>query len=312
MKNHEKHQSKSRQRKILGDITNKGKGQHDNSASGPIKTNNLAAPAGLYIKKPITKPRAPKKTHLSNGYQVRSLDIQEENSGGLSSIVSKYLSAAGTDGSSVFKPAAISGHDHPNINQSTAPTRGRDHPSTNSSNQVNMVIPNETTVSHLPQIVTIKTGRLQKAMIDGKSGVVGSTSALVKSIWTYLDGVSDAAKLPWLVVGDFNEINVDFEKKGGRPTQSQTGFAVWISRNHLMDLGFSKEEFTWCLMDLGFSTGEFTWCKKNDHGGTIWERLDRGPCSIDWRQTFPEAYVRHLPRINSDHCPLLISMNSAQ
>lgn len=60
-----------------------------------------------------------------------------------------------------------------------------------------------------------------------------------------LNCVSDVAKLPWLVAGDFNEITVDFEKKGGRPTHSQTGFADWISMNHLMDLGFSGAEFTW-------------------------------------------------------------------
>ncbi|CAL9012522.1 unnamed protein product, partial [Prunus brigantina] len=119
-----------------------------------------------------------------------------------------------------------------------------------------------------------------------------------KSIWTYLDVVYDVAKLPWLVAEDFNEIIVDSKKKGGRPTHSQTSFANWISRNHLMDLGFFE--------------AEFTWCKKNDHGETIWERLDRGLCSIDWRQTFPGAYVTHLPKIKSDHCPLLISMNSAQ
>lgn len=125
---------------------------------------------------------APKKTHLSNGYQGHNLDIHEENSGGLSSIVNKYLSTVGTDGSSVFKPTDISGHDPPNINQSIAPTQGRDHPSTNSSNQVDMVIPNETKVSHLPHTITIETSRRQKPMINGKSGVVGSTSALVEAM----------------------------------------------------------------------------------------------------------------------------------
>ncbi|CAL9012521.1 unnamed protein product [Prunus brigantina] len=70
----------------------------------------------------------------------------------------------------------------PNINQSVAPTQGRDHPSTNYSNQVDLVIPNETKVSHLPHTVTIETGRLQKPMINGKSGVVGSTSALLYSL----------------------------------------------------------------------------------------------------------------------------------
>ncbi|BFG31382.1 hypothetical protein CerSpe_176560 [Prunus speciosa] len=168
MKNHEIQQSKSTQRIVLGEISNKGKGQQANSVSGPLK-NNLAAPAGMYFKKPIAKPRAPKKTHLSNGYQVRSLDIQEENSGGLSNIVSKYLS--GTEGSSVFIPATISGHDPPNIDQSTA-----------SKLDLHMVTSNATEISHLPHTVTIETGMLRKVMVDVKSGVVGSASALVEAL----------------------------------------------------------------------------------------------------------------------------------
>lgn len=47
---------------------------------------------------------------------------------------------------------------------------------------VDMVIPNETKLSHLPHTVTIETGRLQKTMIDEKSGVVASTSALVEAM----------------------------------------------------------------------------------------------------------------------------------
>ncbi|KAI5334345.1 hypothetical protein L3X38_024478 [Prunus dulcis] len=33
--------------------------------------------------------------------------------------------------------------------------------------------------------------------------------------------------------------------------------------------------------------------------------------NIDWRHKFPEAFVRHLPRVKSDHCPLLISLQSS-
>ncbi|KAL5755807.1 hypothetical protein ACOSQ2_020553 [Xanthoceras sorbifolium] len=43
----------------------------------------------------------------------------------------------------------------------------------------------------------------------------------------------------------------------------------------------------------------------------IWCRLDRAVCSIDWRMMFPEGFVRHLPRINSDHCPIVLNLYSA-
>lgn len=119
-----------------------------------------------------------------------------------------------------------------------------------------------------------------------------------RSLWNYLDGVSSTNNLPWLVIGDFNEFVDDSEKKGGKAVHCNSGFADWIGRHH--------------LVDLGFSGALFTWCKKNVHGETLWERLDRGLCNITWRHKFPEGFVRHLLRVKSDHCPLLISLNFAQ
>ncbi|CAL8174343.1 unnamed protein product [Prunus armeniaca] len=76
-----------------------------------------------------------------------------------------------------------------------------------------------------------------------------------RSLWNYLDGVSSTNNLPWLVTGDFNEIVDDSEKKGGRAVHCNSGFADWIGRHH--------------LVDLGFFGAQFTWCKKNVHGETL-------------------------------------------
>lgn len=35
-------------------------------------------------------------------------------------------------------------------------------------------------------------------------------------------------------------------------------------------------------------------------------RLDRALCTVDWKARFPNAFVKHLPRVKSDHSPLLI------
>ncbi|KAK1584321.1 hypothetical protein Q3G72_031946 [Acer saccharum] len=43
---------------------------------------------------------------------------------------------------------------------------------------------------------------------------------------------------------------------------------------------------------------------------SIWERLDRAICSKDWRLLFAEGFLRHLPRVASDHCPILLSLHS--
>ncbi|CAL2255075.1 unnamed protein product [Prunus armeniaca] len=112
-----------------------------------------------------------------------------------------------------------------------------------------------------------------------------------EALWKYFDGLIKASNLPWLVLGDFNDIVSMDEKCGDNFDQGGKRFGEWIDRNH--------------LVDLGFSGAKFTWCNKRNAKGIIWKRLDRGLCSIDWRLLFPEAHLMHLPRVNSDHCPIL-------
>ncbi|XP_028058205.1 uncharacterized protein LOC114262062 [Camellia sinensis] len=62
------------------------------------------------------------------------------------------------------------------------------------------------------------------------------------------------------------------------------------------------------LTDLGFSGPKFTWTNGRHGLANIKERLDRALCNDQWHTLFPEAWVQHLPRVNSDHYPLLISL----
>lgn len=39
----------------------------------------------------------------------------------------------------------------------------------------------------------------------------------------------------------------------------------------------------------------------------ILEQLDRALLNIEWMQLFPGVCVKHLPRIASDHAPLLLN-----
>lgn len=63
------------------------------------------------------------------------------------------------------------------------------------------------------------------------------------------------------------------------------------------------------MIDLGFSGPTFTWTNRRDIGGLIQTRLDRCWANPSWTLAFPEANVTHLPRISSDHCPLLLSLS---
>ncbi|XP_062020980.1 uncharacterized protein LOC133737451 [Rosa rugosa] len=60
------------------------------------------------------------------------------------------------------------------------------------------------------------------------------------------------------------------------------------------------------LIDLGFHGSAFTWTNKR-----VKERLDTGFCNDLWKLAFPEAFIQHLPRMKSDHCPLFLQSNSS-
>uniref|UniRef100_A0A2N9H5A8 CCHC-type domain-containing protein n=1 Tax=Fagus sylvatica TaxID=28930 RepID=A0A2N9H5A8_FAGSY len=115
-------------------------------------------------------------------------------------------------------------------------------------------------------------------------------------LWENLKVIADLHNLPWVMLGDFNNILSCDEKWGGnRPSNSR------------------MSEFKNCLnacnmIDLGFSGPKFTWSNCHDVSSLIMERLDRALANPDWRILFPEAIVTHLTKTHSDHCPFLLTL----
>lgn len=109
--------------------------------------------------------------------------------------------------------------------------------------------------------------------------------------------LNDCLSVPWLVIGDFNEITYASEKRGGLPRRE---IQMRRFRNALSDCSLSN---------LGYKGHWFTW----EHGCTnennIRERLDRGVANKAWGELFPTYFLRHLPHGFSDHCPILLSTN---
>lgn len=71
-----------------------------------------------------------------------------------------------------------------------------------------------------------------------------------------------------------------------------------------------NEMLTYCsLIDLGFSGPRFTWSNLRNFPDLVQERLDRAVANPDWKTLFPEVGVTHLPRVHSDHCPILVDCN---
>ncbi|KAI0496288.1 hypothetical protein KFK09_022602 [Dendrobium nobile] len=100
--------------------------------------------------------------------------------------------------------------------------------------------------------------------------------------------------------GDFNCLLAKEEKKGGRRFNMSSGpkdMKSFLISNNLYELKFMGPMFTWSNNKKGLDR--------------IMERLDRmivNSYSVNNNQLL---VVKHLPRIASDHCPILLNLNSS-
>lgn len=63
------------------------------------------------------------------------------------------------------------------------------------------------------------------------------------------------------------------------------------------------------FIDLGFSGPHFTWSNLRQADDLNRERIDRAVANAAWKCNFPDTEVTHLPRVHSDHCPILLNLN---
>ena len=119
-----------------------------------------------------------------------------------------------------------------------------------------------------------------------------------KIFWDYLQNLVAIVSLPWVLLGDFNDMLSDDEKMGGLP----------VNRHRITTFRNCMDKYG--LMDLGFQGPRFTWTTKSP----IWqniikEQLDRRLGNVEWKLLFPTAEIHDLPRVKSDHCPILLITN---
>ena len=114
--------------------------------------------------------------------------------------------------------------------------------------------------------------------------------------WAKLRHLKGTSTLPWLTIGDFNEITGTSEKEGGsdKPRQQM--------KNFIDTINFCR------LCDLGFNGLKFTRTYHQGNGMQIRERLDRALATPDWVNMFPKAKLFHLSSSVSDHLPLVLQM----
>ncbi|KAG2680435.1 hypothetical protein I3760_11G099200, partial [Carya illinoinensis] len=107
-------------------------------------------------------------------------------------------------------------------------------------------------------------------------------------LWDGIAGLRSWWEGVWCLGGDFNITRFPSERSG----DSCFGSAM---------AEFSDLIFELDLVDLPLAGGDFTWSN-----GRTWSRLDRFLVSLSWEAHFPDLCQKHLPRLSSNHFPILL------
>ncbi|XP_021768184.1 uncharacterized protein LOC110732536 [Chenopodium quinoa] len=118
-----------------------------------------------------------------------------------------------------------------------------------------------------------------------------------KDSWEELKKFVVTHNKPWLLAGDFNDTRFPSERnKSCHETNRRSSmFNNWIEEMDLLKVEFAGAAHTW-------ARGRTPETRKS-------ARLDRGLCNDEWAMRFKKASMKHLPAIQSDHCPIFISLN---
>ena len=162
--------------------------------------------------------------------------------------------------------------------------------------EVNLDI-NSYSGSHIDAIVKESEGNFQWRI----TGFYGHPETHQRyESWPLLAFLHSQFQLPWLCLGDFNEILSVNEKVGGitRPQQQMESF-----RNVVNFCSF---------LDLGYVGTDFTWCNMQERENRIQLRIDRALANTEWIGNFEGARVYHLVDSTSDHCALFFTNSPSQ
>ncbi|XP_074314804.1 uncharacterized protein LOC141650971 [Silene latifolia] len=112
-------------------------------------------------------------------------------------------------------------------------------------------------------------------------------------VWNDLSQWIRSFENPFLLLGDFNQVDYQEDKWGGSKGRipGASCFNKWKAQHFLIDIPFKGPRFTWCN-------------KREDHS-IVLERLDKGYGSWDWNDIFPNSGITHLPIQVSDHAPII-------
>lgn len=117
-----------------------------------------------------------------------------------------------------------------------------------------------------------------------------------QQLWISLRRMGQLIEVPWVIIGDCNEVLTQDDKCGGKRVHQQG--------NQELGRLISK-----CgLIDLGYLGPQYTWTNSKEDNNRSAERLDRVWANRDWKLMFVDAYVQHLMRTHSDYHPLYLTL----
>ena len=106
-------------------------------------------------------------------------------------------------------------------------------------------------------------------------------------------GVQQYWNVPWCCIGDFNIVRFPSERLGNSHLTS----AMELFSEFVEDLN---------LIDLPLEGGSYTWSRGSNRPSM--SRIDRVLVSHDWEEQYLDVTQRILPRLVSDHFPILVEV----
>ncbi|XP_058776279.1 uncharacterized protein LOC131650591 [Vicia villosa] len=120
-----------------------------------------------------------------------------------------------------------------------------------------------------------------------------------KILWEHIDRLGDSIHLPWIVIGDYNNVLTYKDRIGGNR----------VALNEYADLVDMMEKNG--LFEAETKGSHFTWSNKHSFGA-IYSRIDRLIGNSLWFSTYQDIIVEILPPHISDHSPIRVRTLAAQ